>query len=120
MLHERTFAKPEPLSPDRSRDYDLIRRAIAFLSESWAEQPSLDRLAEHLGLSPPHIEYKRGHLYDINPVGVGSMALATTLAIAAFSGLFGPTLRALSSFVAFLAAFASAPAIATCRICTAG
>jgi hypothetical protein len=65
-----------------------------------------------LGLSPPHIEYKRGHLHDINPVGVGSMALATTLAIVAFSGLLGPTLRALSSFVAFFAAFAAAPLIA--------
>jgi AraC family transcriptional regulator of adaptative response/methylated-DNA-[protein]-cysteine methyltransferase len=56
MLHERTFAKPEPLSTDRSRDYDLIRRAIAFLSESWTEQPSLDRLAAHLGLSPAHCQ----------------------------------------------------------------
>ena len=34
-----------PLGPDRSRDYDLIRRAIAFLSETWTEQPSLERLA---------------------------------------------------------------------------
>jgi hypothetical protein len=40
------------------------------------------------------------------------MALATTLAIVAFSGLLGPTLRALSSFVAFFAAFAAAPLIA--------
>jgi AraC family transcriptional regulator of adaptative response/methylated-DNA-[protein]-cysteine methyltransferase len=45
-----------PLGPDRSRDYDLIRRAIAFLSESWTEQPSLDRLAAHLGLSPAHCQ----------------------------------------------------------------
>jgi AraC family transcriptional regulator of adaptative response/methylated-DNA-[protein]-cysteine methyltransferase len=44
------------LSPDRSRDYALIRSAIAFLSETWAEQPSLDRLAEHLGLSPAHCQ----------------------------------------------------------------
>ena len=56
MLHERTFAKPEPLSPDRSRDYDLIRRAIAFLTETWVEQPSLDDLAAHLGLSPAHCQ----------------------------------------------------------------
>jgi len=56
MLHERTFAKPEPLSQDRSRDYDLIRRAIAFLSDAWTEQPSLDRLAAHLGLSPAHCQ----------------------------------------------------------------
>jgi AraC family transcriptional regulator, regulatory protein of adaptative response / methylated-DNA-[protein]-cysteine methyltransferase len=45
-----------PLGPDRSRDYDHIRRAIAFLSETWTEQPSLDRLAQHLGLSPAHCQ----------------------------------------------------------------
>ena len=26
-----------------------------------------------LGLSPAHIEFKRAHLYDVNPVGVGAM-----------------------------------------------
>jgi AraC family transcriptional regulator of adaptative response/methylated-DNA-[protein]-cysteine methyltransferase len=45
-----------PLPADRSRDYELIRRAIAFLSETWTEQPSLDRLAGHLGLSPAHCQ----------------------------------------------------------------
>ena len=45
-----------PLGPDRSRDYEHIRRAIAFLSETWTEQPSLDRLAQHLGLSPAHCQ----------------------------------------------------------------
>ena len=45
-----------PLGPDRSRDYELIRRAIAFLSETWAEQPPLERLAQHLGLSPAHCQ----------------------------------------------------------------
>src|SRR5690606_20616678 len=29
-----------------------------------------------LGLSPRHIEFKRAHLYDLNPVGLGSMMLA--------------------------------------------
>ena len=45
-----------PLGPDRSRDYELIRRAIAFLSETWTEQPSLDQLAAHLDLSPAHCQ----------------------------------------------------------------
>jgi len=45
-----------PLPSDRSRDYELIRRAIAFLSATWAEQPSLDRLADHLHLSPAHCQ----------------------------------------------------------------
>src|SRR4029077_13684681 len=30
-----------------------------------------------LGLRPPHMEFKRAHLYDINPVGVGAMSIAT-------------------------------------------
>jgi AraC family transcriptional regulator of adaptative response/methylated-DNA-[protein]-cysteine methyltransferase len=51
-----TNAAAQSLPADRSRDYDLIRRAIAFLSETWAEQPSLDRLAAHLGLSPAHCQ----------------------------------------------------------------
>jgi len=43
-------------SVEQSRDYDQIRRAIAFLSENWEAQPSLERLAEHLGLSPAHAQ----------------------------------------------------------------
>jgi len=39
-----------------SRDYDLVRRAIAFLSGKWEEQPTLERLAAHLGLSPAHTQ----------------------------------------------------------------
>ena len=43
MLHAPTVTDiATPLSSDRSRDYDLIRSAIAFLSETWAEQPSLE------------------------------------------------------------------------------
>jgi AraC family transcriptional regulator of adaptative response/methylated-DNA-[protein]-cysteine methyltransferase len=38
------------------RDYDLVRRAIQFLSETWIEQPDLDRLARHLSLSPAHVQ----------------------------------------------------------------
>jgi AraC family transcriptional regulator of adaptative response/methylated-DNA-[protein]-cysteine methyltransferase len=57
MLHTSTIAETAtPLTSDRSRDYELIRRAIAFLSATWTEQPSLERLAEHLGLSPAHCQ----------------------------------------------------------------
>src|SRR5215510_11669201 len=49
-------AAAKPLPADCSRDYELIRSAIAFLSETWSEQPSLDRLAAHLGLSPAHCQ----------------------------------------------------------------
>ena len=38
------------------RDYELVRRAIVFLSETWAEQPDLERLGQHLGLSAGHVQ----------------------------------------------------------------
>jgi signal transduction histidine kinase/CheY-like chemotaxis protein/purine-cytosine permease-like protein len=65
-----------------------------------------------LGLSPPFIEFKRAHLYDINPVGVGAMILASAAGFTAHLSLFGETLQALSSYVTLGVAFISAPAIA--------
>ena len=65
-----------------------------------------------LGLSPPGIEFKRAHLYDINPVGTGAMALATVIALTAASGLLGAVLQALAPFVALGVALVTAPAIA--------
>jgi signal transduction histidine kinase/ActR/RegA family two-component response regulator len=58
------------------------------------------------------MEFKRAHLYDINPVGVGAMTIATIVSISAFYGLFGPTAKALSPFVALIVAFVTAPLIA--------
>lgn len=65
-----------------------------------------------LGLSPAGIEFKRAHLYDINPVGVGSMLGATITGLIAMSGALGVTMHALAAFVAAGAAFMLAPAIA--------
>ncbi len=65
-----------------------------------------------LGLSPAGIEFRRAYLYDINPVGVGAMLLASLLSVAAFTGLFGATAQAFSAFIALATAFAAAPAIA--------
>lgn len=65
-----------------------------------------------LKLSPPQIEFKRAHLFDVNPVGVGAMVIATTIAVAVFCGLFGEIARAFAPFVALAAAFVSAPLIA--------
>ena len=65
-----------------------------------------------LGLSPPGIEFKRAYLYDINPVGVGAMALASALSIPAHLGVFGPAAQAFSALIALGVAFAAAPLIA--------
>jgi signal transduction histidine kinase/purine-cytosine permease-like protein len=65
-----------------------------------------------LGLSPRGIEFKRAYLYDINPVGVGAMALASALSIVAHLGFFGATAQAFSSLIALGVAFVTAPLIA--------
>jgi signal transduction histidine kinase/DNA-binding NarL/FixJ family response regulator len=65
-----------------------------------------------LGLSPKGIEFKRAYLYDINPVGVGAMTLASILSISAYLGFFGPLAQAFSALVALVTAMVAAPAIA--------
>jgi len=37
-------------------DYEVVRRAIAFISASWRDQPSLDRIAAHVGLKPAALQ----------------------------------------------------------------
>ena len=65
-----------------------------------------------LGLSPPGLEFKRSNLYDINPVGVGAMGIASLLSIAAFVGLLGVEIQPYASFVALCTAFLVSPLIA--------
>lgn len=65
-----------------------------------------------LGLSPKGIEFKRAYLYDINPVGVGSMICASVLSIMAFAGAFGHEAQAFSAFIAMIVAFVTSPLIA--------
>ncbi|MFO1273789.1 MAG: hybrid sensor histidine kinase/response regulator, partial [Rubrivivax sp.] len=65
-----------------------------------------------LGLSPPGIEFKRAHLYDINPVGVGAMGIASLLSVAAHLGAFGPLAQAFSAAIALVTAFVASPVIA--------
>ncbi len=65
-----------------------------------------------MGWSPPGIEFKRAHLYDINPVGVGAMGLASLLSIAAYLGAMGPMAQSFSALIALGTALVAAPAIA--------
>jgi len=65
-----------------------------------------------LKLSPSYIEFKRAHLYNINPVGFGSMMIASVISVLAFFGLFGPVAQAWSPFLAIAIAFVLSPVIA--------
>jgi signal transduction histidine kinase len=42
-----------------------------------------------MGWSPKSIEFKRAHLYDINPVGLVAMVVAAAVAMVAYAGLLG-------------------------------
>jgi signal transduction histidine kinase/FixJ family two-component response regulator len=65
-----------------------------------------------LGLSPPGIEFRRAHLVDVNPVGVGAMGIASALSIAAHLGAFGPMAQAWSAMIALVVAMVASPLIA--------
>ncbi|GAB2181683.1 ATP-binding protein [Denitratisoma sp. agr-D3] len=65
-----------------------------------------------LGLSPKGIEFKRAHLYDVNPVGVGAMGIASLLSVSAYLGLLGAGVQPFASFIALATAFTAAPLLA--------
>lgn len=65
-----------------------------------------------LGWSPKHIEFRRAYLYDINPVGLGSMIVAATLAVAAYAGLAGPAAQAYAPFIALTVSMVLSPLLA--------
>jgi hypothetical protein len=65
-----------------------------------------------LGYSPRDVEFKRAHLYDINPVGVGAMLIASVAAGVSQTGFFGEIARALAPFTALIVAIVCAPVIA--------
>jgi len=65
-----------------------------------------------LKLSPSYIEFKRAHLYSINPVGFGSMLIASVISVIAFFGAFGSVAQAFSPFLAIAIAFVLSPVIA--------
>ena len=40
----------------QTQDYDLVKHTLAFISENWRDQPSLETLADQAGLSPTHLQ----------------------------------------------------------------
>ncbi len=39
-----------------SNDYEMVRQSLAFLTENWRDQPSLEELAERSRVSPQHLQ----------------------------------------------------------------
>ena len=95
------------------RALEHVLAAFSLIAIAWIGAVVADLVINKpLGLSPPHIEFKRAHLYDINPVGVGAMLVASLLSALSLAGLFGALAQALAPFISLGTALLVAPAIA--------
>ena len=65
-----------------------------------------------MGWSPRHIEFRRAYLYDLNPVGLGSMLIAATVGVVSYVGVLGPMMQAFAPFIALFTALLLSPLIA--------
>lgn len=96
--------------------YRLLEETLgvfSIIAMAWLCTISVDLFVNKpLGLSPPGIEFKRAHLYDINPVGLGAMAISATVALTAHFGAFGEIAASLAPYIALVAAFVASPLIA--------
>ncbi|WP_416308384.1 ATP-binding protein [Neptunicella sp. SCSIO 80796] len=95
--------------------YQTIEKMLSVYSVlvlAWLSSVVADLIINKpLGISPKHIEFKRSHLYDINPVGVGSMFIASFAGFTAHFGWYGDTVKALASFIACGLPFITVPLI---------
>ncbi|GAB2719966.1 purine-cytosine permease family protein [Nocardia thraciensis] len=62
-----------------------------------------------LKISPKQPEFRRGMLYDFNPVGLVGFGLSAVLSIMCFFGLLGEALKPYSPIVAVVIAFVATP-----------
>jgi len=96
--------------------YQLIEQTLQVYSVlvlAWIGSIVADLVINKpLGLSPKTIEFKRSKLYDINPVGVGSMLIASVIGITAHLDFYGEGARAFASYIAFALPFLTVPIIA--------
>jgi signal transduction histidine kinase/CheY-like chemotaxis protein len=95
------------------RAIEAILLIYANFAAGWLGALTADLVVNKpLGLSPPQVEFKRAHLYDINPVGVGALLLSIAASSLTFFGAFGEAIEPLSPLVGLLVGFVCAPVIA--------
>ncbi|MDE2260637.1 MAG: response regulator [Betaproteobacteria bacterium] len=96
--------------------FQALRQVLGLYSNiavSWMVVVFADLMINKpLGLSPPGIEFRRAYLFDINPVGVGALLMASGLSVSVYVGLFGATAKPFAPFVAIGAALVVTPLLA--------
>ncbi|WP_050424074.1 methylated-DNA--[protein]-cysteine S-methyltransferase [Bradyrhizobium tropiciagri] len=55
-IHDQRLAKPG-LQNAALRDYDSVRRAIAFISEHWRTQPTIESMADAAAVTPDELHH---------------------------------------------------------------
>ena len=55
-IQEQRLTKPGPQNA-ALRDYDSVRRAIAFISEHWRAQPTIEAMADAAAVTPDELHH---------------------------------------------------------------
>jgi len=95
------------------RAIEAVLGVFAIVTLSWLGSLSADLMINKpLGLSPSYVEFKRAHLYDINPVGTVSVIVASAVGLLCYMGLFGDTAKHLAHFISLGLCYIMVPGIA--------
>ncbi|MET9019952.1 hypothetical protein ABZV93_08230 [Actinopolymorpha sp. NPDC004070] len=97
--------------------FSFLNTILGFYSNvgiAWVGAVCADLLINKpLGWSPKYIEFKRAYLYAINPVGFGSMVVASIISVLAFFKVFGDGWTyAFSPLIALVTAVVLSPLLA--------
>ncbi len=93
---------PQPDLREGVRDYETVREIIAFISENWRDQPDLEAISAHVGLSTTHVHHlfrrwagltPKAFLQAVTLVAAKKMltSSASVLDTALETGLSGPS-----------------------------
>jgi AraC family transcriptional regulator, regulatory protein of adaptative response / methylated-DNA-[protein]-cysteine methyltransferase len=65
----RTTPSSLPIGPKRDSDYEVVRRAIEYISAEWRDQPSLERIAAEVGMKPLSLQRLFTRWAGLSPKG---------------------------------------------------
>ncbi|MFF2557743.1 purine-cytosine permease family protein [Nocardia sp. NPDC058058] len=94
--------------------FDFLNNILGFYANcgiAWIVTVATDIAVNKylLKISPKQPEFRRGMLYDYNPVGLVGFGLSAVLSIMTFFGLFGETLKPYSPIIAVIVSFVATP-----------
>lgn len=94
--------------------FDFLNNILGFYANcgiAWIVTVATDIAINKyvLKISPKVPEFRRGMLYDFNPVGLVGFGLSAVLSIMTFFGLFGELLKPYSPIVAVVVSFVATP-----------